>query len=88
MLIPLVVLFSLGASSKPKTLVITREIPCGFEVIMGVDENRNGKLDYPIDGSAMKSYDERISNVVLCDKDQDFDINKAMDKTIIRTFVK
>ncbi len=65
------------ASPKPLhlPLVSTREIPCGFEVSSGVDDNDNGILEL----------DERIVLVIVCDKDQDYNPKKPMDKTIIRT---
>lgn len=56
-------------------LVSTREIPCGFEVSSGVDDNDNGILEL----------DERISLVIICDKDQDYNPDDPMAKTIIRT---
>lgn len=49
-----------GPLPEPVILVRTREIPCGFETSAGVDTDRDGIL----------SLDERITIVIICDKDK------------------
>lgn len=63
---------------KPQILVSTRDVSCGFEVITGLDENFNGTLEP----------DEIIGQVLMCDKDVDFDPKNPEPKTIIRTNVR